>query len=267
MPFQSEISPRTIIIDDTNFSQVVSVDPQLHGRGRIPPPKGFSSAVTSPFEGEVPIIPKSEWDDRIEEMERTKTRLSDLIQRSGVEVKDQNGTNYCWINAPTWTIEVTRAIQGEPHRELSPASVGAKIKRFRNVGGWGTEGLEYIAEHGVVPETLWPANAINRRYDTPEAWEEAKKYRCLDWAELPADNLEVLFSYLFARIPVAVGYNWWSHEVTAVDPVKLSNGRYGLRIGNSWGAGWSDNGYGVLTGRKMYPDDAVAPRSVVPTFQ
>jgi len=249
-----------IIISDTDPAPVT---PDGYSTGLEPTPEGFSSPVVFDFAGEVPHIPRDEWDDRIEEMERTKTRLSDTL-RKDVPVKSQSSTRFCWINSPTWCTEVVRHTQGQPYVELSPASVGAKIKNFRNVGGWGTEGLEYIADHGLVPASLWPANAINRRYDTDEADAERPKYRVIEWSKLPDRDLETIYDCLFARIPVSIGLNWWSHQVTAVDPVRQGR-QYGVRIGNSWGSGWSDNGYGILLGRKAIPDDAVAPRSVVPS--
>lgn len=262
--YTSQLYPNEPIVDDSNYQSVTQVDPTQFGRGLLPRqiPYGalpFAATLT------IPLIPRDEWPDRIEEMEKNKTRLSDIIMRANLPCKDQNGTNYCWINAPTHCVEIVRVLQNEPMVILSPASVGAKIKNFANVGGWGTEGLEYIVKHGVVPVSLWPANAISRRYDKPEVWEEAKKYRVVEWWDLKPRNLDELFSVLFARIPVAVGYDWWAHEVTACDPVILPNGTYGVRIRNSWGERWGSNGFGILSGRKALPDDAVAPRVAIPT--
>jgi hypothetical protein len=72
---------------------------------------------------------------------------------------------------------------------------------------------------------------------------------------------------LFLRIPVAVGYNWWSHEVCAVDPVRVSAGNYGIRIRNSWGSSYGEDGFATLAGSKAIPDDAVAPRVTLPSVK
>lgn len=214
---------------------------------------------------DLPIVPRDEWADRIADMIRTKTMLSDISDQAGIECYDQGSTNYCWINAPCYAAEVIRAAQNQSHVVLSPASVGAKIKNFRNVGGWGSEGLQYIADHGCVPAPLWPANGIDRQYDTPEADAEREKYRIVEWYELRARDFDQLMTCLFHRIPVAVGYNWWGHEVTAIDPAMDTDGTFGIRIRNSWSMTWGDRGYGFLFGRKAVPDDAVAPRVLIPS--
>lgn len=211
------------------------------------------------------LIPRSEWQARIQEMEERKTRLSDLVEQAGLPCKDQNGTYYCWINAPVHCLEVMRVVQNQRMVILSPASAGGPIKNFRNNGGWGKEGLEYLVEHGCCPVDVWPANAIDRRYNTAENRRIALDYRAVEWWELRPRNLDELMSCLLRRIPVAVGLNWWRHEVTAYDPVWI-NGQPGARERNSWGMNWPSagaRGYFVLQGSRLLPDDAVAPRSVL----
>lgn len=172
------------------------------------------------------------------------------------------GVHNCWINAPVHCLEIVRAVQGQDYVELSPASCGAIIKQFRNVGGWGTEGLKFLVDKGAVPTSLWPANAIDPRYNTQAANAERHKYRVLEWYELRPRNFDEFMTALFYKIPVAIGLNWWRHEVTALDPVYV-NGQFGCRINNSWGTNWGDKGRGILLGNKANPDDAVAPRAVM----
>lgn len=130
-------------------------------------------------------------------------------------------------------------------------AAGARIKNFRNVGGWGSEGLNWMLDHGVNLQSDWPANAIIRTYDTPENRERAKLNRIVEYFRL--DNWDEVGSCLLAGIPVACGYNWWSHEVTGMDLTPAGD----LIIANSWG-NWGDQGYGLLQGSKRVPDDAVA---------
>jgi hypothetical protein len=141
--------------------------------------------------------------------------------------------------------------------------VAAPIKSYRNHGGWGSQALEYIIEKGIVPVEQWPANAISRKYYTDENLEIAEDFKVTEWYDLEPRNFGELMTCLLLRIPVAVGYNWWSHEVSAIDPVALGNGDYGVRIRNSWGMGYGTDGYAVLAERKATPDDAVAPRVVI----
>lgn len=208
------------------------------------------------------LIAESEFQARIKEAEEKKSRLSDLCTLEDLPCKDQDNTNYCWINAPVYTVECVRLQQGQKKVILSPASAGGPIKNFRNVGGWGDEGLRYLAEHGCCPVSKWPANAISSTYYTEENKKLAKKYRVTEWYELKPRNHHQMISLLLRGIAVAVGYNWWGHEVTAVEAVWL-DGQAVIRIRNSWGMGWGTQGYGILQGSRMYADDAVAPRVAI----
>lgn len=243
----------------------------------VAPPPGLSTGLELPaelqgrrYEGvaepfpDALLIPRSEWKDRIEDRVRTRRVVKDRLLAGKVRVKDQAKTNYCWINAPTFAAEVVRFVQGERAVVLSPASGGAVIKKFRNVGGWGREALEFIAERGLVPAENWPANAIDRSYSTPENDALRPLYRVDEWWELEPQNLDQLVSCLLRGFPVAVGFNWWGHEVLAVDPV-IHEGEIAIQIANSWSENWGDRGFGILKGRRMLPDDAVAPRSAVPS--
>jgi len=256
--FVSDIGTEPLIEDHADV-----VVPANTGRGWIARDFTKEPFGSLPFAGgfDVPLIPRSEWPERIEEMERKKSRVTDLCDAMGVKVKNQENTNYCWINAPVHCLEIIRAVQGQTHVELSPASVGSKIKNFKNVGGWGTEGLKYLVDHGAAPVSLWPANAIDRRYDTSAADAARAKFQVDEWWDIEPGNFDAVMTCLFLRIPIAAGLSWWGHEVTFMDPVKLDGrDRFGVRIDNSWGLSWGERGRAVLTEDKATPDDAVAPR-------
>ena len=257
MGFTSELYPGEPIYDDES---PFAGPPAGYATGleHIPPEGIDYSGVAEPFPREL-LIPRSEWQARIQEMEERKSRSSDLVIQAGLPCKDQQRTLYCWINAPVHCMEMLRVLQNQKMVILSPASCGAKIKGFRNQGGWGKEGLQYIAEHGVVPVDRWPANAIDRQYDKPEAWAEAKKYRTTEWMVLKPRNLDEQISLLLHRIPGAKGQNHWSHEVTDYDAVWL-DGEVATRSRNSWGMGYGTQGFFIQRGSKMLADDLVAPR-------
>lgn len=269
--FESAIGYREPVLGDgfgvheELFDTELDSDGNLLGRGYVPRnwhDHPFASGVAKAFD--LTVIPRSEWDDRIEQMERDKSRLSDLLDQYQVPVKNQRSTNYCWIFAPVHCAEIVRVKQGNAYVSLSPASCGAIIKNYQNVGGWGSEGLAFMIQRGVAPSELWPDTAIDRQYDNEASREARQQYMPLEWTEGRAKDLDHLMTLLFNRIPVAVGYNWWGHEVTAIDPVKV-NGQYGCRIDNSWGTTWGENGRGILVGSKAVPDDQVAPRTITPS--
>lgn len=262
MAFSSKVfQGEQIIHDGTPFS--ATLPPHGQGRGLVlalRTPDGYAGVADS-FPSEL-LIPRSEWQARIQEREERKTRLSDLIDQAGLPCHDQDGISYCWIHAPTHCVEVVRVVQNQPMVLLSATSVGCKIKNFRNQGGWGKEGLEYIVERGVVPQALWPENQLKSQYDKPEAWQEAKKYMVSEWWELQPRNLEQQISCLLRNIPIAGGFNFWAHEVTLYEPVWL-DGTVAIRFRNSWSMNWGSKGYSILQGSKMLSDDSVCPRVAV----
>lgn len=258
-----------LIINDETFNDLKDVlFPAEHSRGLTlesrPNPGGlcYGSTAVVPFDPKW-LVPRSEWRARIEERKKLRRTLRDKIQRAGLPSKNQGSTNFCWANAPVAAMEMMRVLQNQEKVSLSPASVACPINGFVNEGGWGQQALKRIVEAGVVPTSLWPDNAINRKYATQANYEIGYRYRCLRWCELEPGNMDQMVSVLLRDIPVPIGLSWWGHEVTAVDPDWI-DGDIALSIRNSWGQ-WGTQGnpgfegYGVLQGRKMLADDAVCP--------
>lgn len=272
MAFESAMYPGEVIIDDSMGLTNKVINGKVsagfkYGRGlNLKLKGGYCSGLSAakPFPSEL-AVPKNEWKDWIAEMEEKKTRLSDLMNQAGLPCKDQSQTNYCWINAPTHTVEMNRVVQNQPMVILSPASVGGPLTNFRNVGGWGGPAFVGIDKMGLCPVEKWPANAIDRSYWTEENKALALFYRQTEWYELPERDLESLISALLRRVPIAGGYNWWSHEITNYDPVWVNNA-IGVRIRNSWSMDWPTagaGGYSILQGSRMLADDAVGPTATI----
>ena len=263
--FMSQLRSKEFVIDDSNFHLVAGEGLQEAKNGmRGFKPRDFAKC---PF-GSMPhapafpkdqLIPRSEWTDRIEEMERTKTRLSDIVLQAGVPSMDQDQTNYCWTNALVTAIHAIRARQGLPYIPLSAASVAAPIRGFTNEGGWGTEALEFIIKNGICDEGIWPKNAIARKYYTDAAKANALLYRITEWNDLPPGVFDYVMTCCLLRKPVPIGLSWWGHEVCAFDGVVLGKMKFGIRPRNSWTDAYGDRGFFVLTESKATPDDACAP--------
>jgi hypothetical protein len=222
---------------------------------------------------EMPTIPRSEWSDRIKQMESEKSRLSDIRMRGNngqpIPSLDQNGQGYCWAYASGHAVTILRAVANLPYVPLSPHAVACKVKGFKDEGGWSALSLEYIAEHGIPSQEFWPAQSMSRQHDTPETWANAKLHRVTEgWVDVAAPvwdrnlSFEQVATCLLSRIPVACDFMWWGHAVCALDLVETSPGQFGVRIWNSWGDSFGDRGMAVLAGSKAIPDNAVAPRVV-----
>lgn len=247
-----------LIINDSTPAEIHS--PHECGRGLdlSGRPRGYAyGGVAEPFPDTL-LIPQSEWQARIQEREERKTTLYAQITTAKLPAKDQQRLNYCWCFGPTQCVEIVRLLQNEPMVSLSPASVGGPITGFRNVGGYGPTALEFIVKNGICPSSAWPDTALDSRYYTPANRKLASEYRVTEWWELEPGNLDQLVSCLLLGIPVAGGFDWWSHEVAMIDPV-WRDGQVCVRIRNQW-QGWGDDNFAVLQGPRMIPDDAVCPR-------
>lgn len=260
MPWNS-LKPNELVIGDTDPTPTTpgNMSTGYEKRDYAAHPHG-SLSYAKPFS--MTLIPRSEWDDRIAEMERTKSRLSDLVLQAGIPSLDQNGTNYCWGNGVVTAMETLRCLAGLPYVKLSSASACAPIKNFRNNGGWGGDALEWAMEKGMCTAETWPANAIDRRYYTDAAKEEAKRFRVTEATDVEQYDFDALMTMLFNRVPCPLGLDWWGHLICAMDPVKISSGQYGVRIRNSWGDDYGDQGFAVLSERKSR-GDVVAPRVMI----
>jgi hypothetical protein len=262
MGFSSQISSYEVVINDSTSTDITHPNENEFGRGLelgFRGPNGYDG-VASAFPQSL-LIAESEYQAWIEEKEAKKNRTSDLIRQYQLPHKDQSNTNYCWGNAPVHGVEVVRLRQNQKIVLLSPASICAPIVNFTNQGGWGGWALKRLISHGAFPVDRWPANAISKQYMTDENLKIGLDYRVSEWIELKPRNMNQLVSLLLRGIPVALGYNWWGHEVLGVDAVWL-DGTIAIRIRNSW-KGWGDFGFGILQGSKMPADDAVAPLVVM----
>lgn len=228
-------------------------DGMSKGHERRAVPYG-ASPFAAPWDGDV--MTTAEMREAIEYQKANRTGLIELEQHHGLQVKNQNGTNYCWAFGVVRMVEVVRMVMGEPLVQLSPASVAAPIKNYRNVGGWGEQALGYIRQHGIAPESLWPEHAIDRRYDNEESRRERKKYTVTDFVDIPED-FEVVMTMLCRGFPVSVAFNWWGHLVCAVQP-DIVGGKLGYWIDNSWNTNWGTNGRGFLSGSKAAPSEALS---------
>lgn len=258
-----------LVIGDDNYHEFVDdvvIDGKKVGRGLVQrnlqkQPFGTLECAT-PFN--IPTIPRSEWDERIKDMEAEKSTISDFCSAFKIPIKYQGQSNFCWAFASVHAQEIKAALENLQFEELSPSSVACPIKGWRNQGGLCTQSLAYQSQYGVVPSKYWPDVSFSRSYDTVENNARRAAHQVAEWWELQPGSFDQLMTCLLLGYPVAAAYYWWMHAVLAADPVCLDGrGQYGVRIRNSWGPKWADNGTSILTEDKATPDDAFAPRSVM----
>lgn len=191
------------------------------------------TGFAAPFN--LPEIPQSEWDDRINEQEKNGTGIEAICRVKGWRPKHQGRTSLCWMYSVTMAQEAGRCIDNQEHVPLSPASVAAYITGFKNRGGWCSKALEGGSTIGWSTEELWPGTAVTgRQYNTPEANAVREKYKATHWLDLqPRSNEQVAACVLRDRpIPVAAAWMRIRHAVTVFGMVKV-NGKYYWRCPNS----------------------------------
>lgn len=249
---------------------------------------------------DLPTFPPADFAKLIDLQIKEGRRLSDFRAIRGpnggmIPARDQNGRGYCWRHSGTSAHLLLRARQHFPYVDLSAYAGACRIKNYRDEGGWGAQGLDDIMTFGDPSSEFWPQQATSKKYDTPATWDNAKLHTITEgFVDLGSPqydrNITVnqMISCLLACIPVIVDFNWWSHSVCAMDVVngasqwrktRTASGKLmmrkefdlhwgmntimmgiAIRILNSWGSSWSEQGSGLLTGTRAVPDGATAPR-------
>jgi len=246
-----------VITDDTMRP------PEGYGTGLIERnyqecPVGYNSR---PFN--LPLLTKAQQAEFLAAKKASKSSLRELrrtyLAGKPIPSTNQEQTNYCWSYSSVSAVMLLRAKQGEPHEQLSGAANAAKIKNFKNVGGWGSQSLERSASFGVPNIAHWAEGTagLNRHWDSPQTWENAAKHKVVEWMDLEPRNVDQLVTCLLLDIPVVSDFNWWGHSVCSMEVIQLNPLR--TMIWNSWGDRWGDLGEGILEGSKAIPDGMIAP--------
>ncbi len=214
--------------------------------------------------------------------------------------RDQNGKGYCWAHSGVSAHLLVRAVANAPYADLSAYGIACPIKNFADEGGWGAQGVDYQIANGCPTAKTWPQQSMSQSNVNAAEKEDAARHKMLaQWADLNAAQYDRSLTFaqvatlLLNRCPVVVDYNWWSHSVCAADLVKgngddlrnasgkllrvydpaefdhiyaatgYGDALFGVRIWNSWGDSWSQQGMGVLDPSKAVPDGAVGVKSVM----
>lgn len=211
-----------------------------------------------PFD--LPLIPESEWQPRLDALKAAKAQLLDVrnrgMQGQPIPSRDQNGKGYCWAHSGVSAHLLARAAMNEPYADLSAFAIACMIKHFQDEGGWGSEGVEFQGDRGCPTAQFWPQQSMSQSNDNPNTWANAKLHRYLSWRDLDPNQMKAqLVTCLLLGFPVVSDFNWWSHSVCTMQLESLNP--FKTRIWNSWGDSWSENGTGLLEGSKAIPDAAL----------
>lgn len=259
------------IIDDSPATRVIE-HPFGVAYGLVPrdltvdPPEMFAPP------SQIQLIPRSEWDARIDEQEEQQSSLEHLFFRDGSDKPafvnlDQDGNGFCWAYSVAHSMMLAKLKTNAKVDRLNPHSMASIIKGGRDEGGWCGLSAKFAREAGCAEEGIgtgeWPLHSRNLKYDTPALRAAMMTNRIVeDWVDLTRDvydqnlTFDMLATCLLSNQPCPVDFNHWSHSVCAIRLVRVERGSYGILILNSW-KGWGRFGLGVLQGTKAVPDGAL----------
>ena len=217
---------------------------------------------------EIILIPRHEWDARIDEQEERQSSLEHIFNKATnlpVKFLHQNGHGYCWAYSTGNAVMMLRTLNNQPYVRLNPHAVAAVIKKGRDEGGWCGLSAKFLKDVGIPTEAFWKVHSRDIGQDTPGMRANAALHKVTeDWVDLSQpiyeQNMaeELIASCLLQNTPCSLDYDEWGHSVCGCRWVRIEKGSYGPRILNSW-LGWGDNGFGDIQ-RSWTVDSAVALR-------
>lgn len=230
---------------------------------RLPPEPGHNPREYSKvFSAEVPTIPESEWQARIEEQLRLKSRTSDFQK---FDPDNQGSHPICWAAGTCHAAATARVIQGLPFVRLSAGCIATDVTGGVSSGGYEGNAVRDMAKRGVPSVDVWPYQSSRPTGDSAAVAASRAQHVALE-----AYELETVADYVTAALlnfPMTVAYSSWSHVVMGCDVVWV-NGRAQFRIRNNWGSWGANNdagfsGYSVM----RFPDSGWAFRQMTASVQ
>lgn len=221
------------------------------------------------FRGPRPVtstISRLQWPDMIRSG-AGQSKILDAMTAAGVQAKDQNGLNYCWCYGSTRAVEIRRLLEGCPHIDLAPESVGGPCTGWRNVGGYAGEAFTQVQNAGICEESYLDAPCSLHYRNWKAGWQDnAKTHEAVDWYNIDGEGggsiFEQTVTCLLQDSPVAAALGWWRHLICFLAPVLLPDNTVGVLFQNSWGVDWPTkgaNGLAILTEGRATPDGAASP--------
>ena len=272
MTYQSDLGSNPLIIEDGNAAKLVDQWRQegltFGGMNRdyAAAPFGSASRPSKQFQYMFESD-RGKLRDRIQRADENKTTPDDWRMSAGVPIMNQGSWGYCWIFGVVGAMMNAYAMTGGFVPNLNAFPTGYRIKNGRNEGGWGEEALRGIEQYGVVEESLWPGSeAKMQNWDRQEVKENAVLHKVTESLELPRRDILALVSVLTDPKnprPVSVGYDWWGHLIYAVR-AGWKDGKFVVKIVNSWDKTWGENGTAWLTESKAIASEQIAIQRVSP---
>ena len=187
------------------------------------------------------------WRDRFKQYLVNPEDWAELIKAGGGDqrkwvnwIYDQDGIGSCASEGICGCVDTDREHAGLPKVKFNPWPTYYLASGGRDIGSTLTENLKLSRDRGLVPDSLWP-RASHRWNDLPpqSVWEEAKKYRVLEFYDI--GNAVEAVSALFCNHCVYAAYP--GHAWQLIAPLNTLQALWR----NSWSESWEDGGFGVIS--------------------
>lgn len=193
----------------------------------------------------MPLIPRSEWKERIEEKTANKSWLKDRIERAGIKRKNQNPHPWCHSAAPVGAAELARVVAGLPFVELSIASVAGPVTGWQDQGASIYRALDHCEKVGIAETSVISDLTMDRRLFTEVVKANAAKHR-LKSMDLDPEAWDQFVTCALSDVVTVYGvYRWVSsaargaHATMGAVKAYWIKGEVVLEPANNWGD-WND---------------------------
>jgi hypothetical protein len=194
--------------------------------GRIPGclPRKWKLGAKFPLARErIKIIPRADW-PALAKQQRMRQYIPTVL--------DQDGVGSCATESTTGGVMTIRAYRGLPFVLLNPWFIYHTTSGGRDAGSSIDENLDFVREHGIAPESVWPRSKGWRAKPSAEAYEAAKPFRIREAFDI--STVDEAVSALFDDYCIVYGAK--GHSVLKVEYDKDLN---------SWGRDWGNDGIGL----------------------
>ena len=247
-----------IELHDGNYQEFVETiqSESPHLLGALPRRGGLGQIMNAtPYADTIELIPKSQWQSRIEGMQGRFIRQK---YDSYKPVHQNQGQHpLCWDYAATQHVECKRAGEGLPYVQLAPESI-LGCNGYRDSGGELSVAVKWLAEHGIAPRVYWPQYCFDPR-QAKAGWQDvALGCVVLKWLELGTEDMaaEVITAICDGKA-VYTAYNRLRHAMNA-EEFQWKNGGPSLWLRNTWQVTDSM----LMSGNLWVPDEAYVMEQV-----